>query len=81
MRFRRWPTLAPVRSVPSTSVEELVWINNALAEVIRGPDAIEDWELHTRIRGDRDEVALPQRMHDEVVALRGLQRTLCGSSG
>ena len=51
--------------------DELVWINNALAEVIGGPDAIEDWEFHTRIGGDRDEVrALLQRVHDQVGAVR-----------
>jgi hypothetical protein len=51
--------------------DELLWINNALAEVLGGPEAIEEWEFHTRIGGDRDEVrALHQRVNDEVGALR-----------
>lgn len=53
------------------SRDELLWINNALAEVIGGPDAIEDWEFHTRIGGNRDEVkGLLRRLSDEVSALR-----------
>lgn len=53
------------------SRDELVWINNALAEVLGGPEAIEDWEFHTRIGGERDEVrALLQKVNDEVGALR-----------
>ena len=53
------------------SRDELVWINNALAEVLGGPEAIEDWEFHTRIGGERDEVsALLQKVHDQVGALR-----------
>lgn len=53
------------------SREELVWINNALAEVLGGPEAIEDWEFHTRIGGERDEVrALLQKVDDEIGALR-----------
>lgn len=65
------PRLAPYDQFMDFSRDELVWINNALAEVIGGPDAIEDWEFHTRIGGDRDEVrALLQRVHDEVGALR-----------
>lgn len=53
------------------SRDELVWINNALAEVLGGPEAIEDWEFHTRIGGERDEVrALLQRIHEEVGVFR-----------
>ena len=49
---------------------ELVWINNALAEVRGGPGAIEDREFHTRIGGERNEVrALLKKVHDEVDAL------------
>jgi hypothetical protein len=51
--------------------DELLWINNALAEVLGGPEAIEEWEFHTRIGGDRDDVrALHQKVNDEVGALR-----------
>lgn len=53
------------------SRDELLWINNALSEVVGGPQAIEEWEFHSRIGGDRDEVrALLRRVHDEVSALR-----------
>lgn len=53
------------------SRDELLWINNALAEVLGGPDAIEGLEFHTRIGGDRNEVrALLQRVNDQVGALR-----------
>lgn len=53
------------------SRDELVWINNALNEVLSGPDAIEQPEFHTRIGGHRDEVqALFRRVHDEVETLR-----------
>ena len=53
------------------SRDELLWINNALAEVLGGPEAIEEWEFHTRIGGDRDEVRdLHQKVNDEVGALR-----------
>ncbi|SFH91171.1 hypothetical protein SAMN05216561_103118 [Nocardioides psychrotolerans] len=27
--------------------DEMVWMNNALNEVIGGPEAIEDWEFHS----------------------------------
>lgn len=53
------------------SRDELLWINNALAAVLGGPQAIEEWEFHTMIGGDRVEVrALFQKVHDEVGALR-----------
>lgn len=53
------------------SRDELVWINNGLAEVIGGPEAIEDWEFQARIGGGRDEVrTLLKKVHDEVGALR-----------
>jgi len=53
------------------SRDELLWINNALAEVLGGPQAIEEWEFHTRIGGDRDEVrTLHAKVNDEVSALR-----------
>jgi hypothetical protein len=38
------------------SRDELLWINNALNEVLHGPEAIEQWEFQTRIGGDRDQV-------------------------
>lgn len=60
----KWPAQGQPR-------DELLWINNALADVIGGPEAIEDWEFQTRIGGTRDEVsALLQRVNDEVDALR-----------
>jgi hypothetical protein len=31
------------------SRDELLWINNALAEVLGGPEAIEEWEFHSHI--------------------------------
>jgi hypothetical protein len=36
------------------SRDELRIVNNALSEVSRGPDAIEDWEFHARMGADRD---------------------------
>jgi hypothetical protein len=54
------------------SRDELLWINNALAWILGGPQAIEEWEFHTVIGGDRDEVrTLLQRVHDEVGASGG----------
>ncbi|WP_457255592.1 hypothetical protein [Pedococcus sp. P5_B7] len=51
--------------------DELLWINNALAEVLGGPAAIEEWEFHTRIGGNRDDVtALLQKVNEEIGALR-----------
>jgi len=51
--------------------DELVWINNALSEVLGGASAIEEWEFHTLIGGDRTQVrALLQRIHDEVGVIR-----------
>ena len=51
--------------------DELLWINNALNDVLNGPEAIEEWEFHARMGGDRDQVtALLRRVNDEVGALR-----------
>ena len=36
--------------------DELLWVNNALNEVLNGPEAIEEWEFHTRMGGERDQV-------------------------
>jgi len=53
------------------SRDELLWINNALSEVVGGAQAIEEWEFYSLIGGNRDEVtALLRRVHDEVGALR-----------
>jgi len=53
------------------SRDELVWINNALAEVLDGPQAIADWEFHSRIGGNQAEVrALFHRLHEQVDALK-----------
>ena len=35
------------------SEDELLVINNSINEVLHGPDAIEDWEFHTRIGVER----------------------------
>ena len=51
--------------------DELVWLNNALNEVLNGPTAIEDWEFHARMGGTRDEVvALLRKVNDRVGELR-----------
>lgn len=51
--------------------DEILWISNALNEVLNGPEAIEEWEFHTRMGGDRDQVkALLRRVNDQVGALR-----------
>jgi hypothetical protein len=53
------------------SRDELLWINNALAEVLGGPEAIAEWEFHTRIGGDREAImALHQKVNAEIGALR-----------
>ena len=49
------------------SRDELVWINNALNEVLNGPEAIEEWEFHARLGGDRQQVkVLFRKVNDEV---------------
>ncbi|MBD3781853.1 MAG: hypothetical protein IE926_02685 [Micrococcales bacterium] len=51
--------------------DELLWVNNALNEVLHGPDAIEEWEFHARMGGDPDQVqALLRRVNAEVGVLR-----------
>ena len=53
------------------SRDELLWINNALNEVLGGATAIPEWEFHTLIGGTRDEVrALLHKVNDEVSAHR-----------
>lgn len=53
------------------SRDELLWINNALNEVLNGPEAIDEWEFHARMGGDRDQVnALLRKVNDEVSAVR-----------
>ena len=53
------------------SRDELLWINNALAQVLWGPEAFDEWEFHSRIGGEREEVrTLLQKVTDEVDALR-----------
>lgn len=53
------------------SRDELLWINSALNNVLGGPYAIEDWEFHSLMGGDRDEVrALLQKVNDRVGELR-----------
>jgi hypothetical protein len=36
--------------------DELLWISNALNDVVHGPAALDDWEFHNRIGGERHEV-------------------------
>jgi hypothetical protein len=49
------------------SRDELLWINNALNEVLNGPEAIEHWEFQTRMGGERHEVAaLLRKVHDRL---------------
>jgi hypothetical protein len=36
--------------------DELLWISNALNEVLHGPEAIEEWEFHSRMGGEKLEV-------------------------
>lgn len=51
--------------------EELAWINNALNEVLHGPEAIEEWEFQTRMGATREEVAaLLERINDRVGELK-----------
>jgi hypothetical protein len=47
---------------------ELLWINNALNEVLHGPAAIDDdGEFHSRTGGDRQEVqALLRKVSDRL---------------
>jgi hypothetical protein len=33
--------------------DELLWINNALNEVLHGPEAIQECEFHSRIGGEK----------------------------
>ena len=45
-------------------LDEVVTLNNALNEILRGPEAIEDWEFETRVGVGRDEaVALQGSLH------------------
>ncbi len=37
------------------SQDELGTLNNALNEILHGPDAIEEWEFHARVGATRDE--------------------------
>ena len=47
------------------SRDELVWVNNALNEVLHGPDAINESEFGVRMGGSRGEVkALLHRISD-----------------
>ena len=49
--------------------DELLWTNNAPNEFSNGPEAIEEWEFHTRMGGDRDQVrALLHKVSDQVGA-------------
>lgn len=49
------------------SRDELLWVNNALNEVLHGPEAIEEWEFYSRIGGQRRDVqALLQKVSDQL---------------
>lgn len=53
------------------TTDELMWVNNALNEVLGGSYAIPDWEFPTLMGGSREEVlALLARVSDEVGARR-----------
>lgn len=50
--------------------DELLWITNALNEVLHGPIAIAEWEFGTRMGGSVGEVtALLARVNTEVETL------------
>ncbi len=55
---------APNPSPPvNLSREELLLINNALNEILNGPEAIEDWEFETRVGCPRSQaLALLKRI-------------------
>jgi hypothetical protein len=36
------------------SKEELIVINNAINEILNGPNSIEDWEFHSRIGATKE---------------------------
>ena len=49
------------------SRDELLWVSNAMNEVLHGPEAIEEWEFHSRIGGQRRHVqALLQKVSDQL---------------
>lgn len=51
------------------SHDELRWLNNALNEVLHGPESIEEREFHTRMGGEREEVeALLAKVRDALRA-------------
>jgi hypothetical protein len=53
------------------SRDELIWTNNALTEVLRGPDAIHGSEFHTRMGGVRIEIEeLLARIQDDLECRR-----------
>jgi hypothetical protein len=62
------PGRATVRfALVELSRDELLWVNNALNEVLYGPEATEEWEFHARIGGQRHEVrALLQKVSDQL---------------
>jgi hypothetical protein len=43
------------RAILDLSIGELVLLNNALNEICHGPDAIEDWEFHSRTGSNKPE--------------------------
>lgn len=51
--------------------DELLWVNNALNEVLGGPQAIDEWEFHSRMGGTGDEVrALLRKVNNWVGELK-----------
>lgn len=51
--------------------DELRCINNALNEVLNGPDAIEDWEFHSRLGYTKNQTRDLLRMVKELAHERG----------
>ena len=49
------------------SREELVGINNALNEILHGPEAIDEVEFETRVALTREEAALLLEKVDQVI--------------
>ena len=49
------------------SPEDLRLVNNALNEVLNGPDAIPEWEFHTRMGSSREEAEVLVRRIREAV--------------
>ncbi len=50
------------------SKDELILLNNALNEILHGPEAIEDWEFQTRIGSTKEEAeSLLKKLKEQLV--------------